>query len=162
MKILFTSAGSRRSALLAAGGAVLTLAMPRARATAAAGTPATLFKDPDCTCCENYGAYLATNGYIVTVVKTTDLAGMNRAAGVPAELEGCHIVKINGYLVEGHVPIEIVTRLLTERPAIKGISLPGMPAGAPGMDGEKAGPFNVYEIPADGLGGEGPKIYAVE
>jgi hypothetical protein len=60
-------------------------------------------------------------------------------------------------VVEGHVPINAVLRMLTERPAIKGISLPGMPAGSPGMFGEKTGPFTVYEISE----GE-PKVYAVE
>jgi hypothetical protein len=64
---------------------------------------------------------------------------------------------VDGYVIEGHVPINAVLRMLTERPDIKGISLPGMPAGSPGMFGEKTGPFTIYEI------GDGPaKVYAVE
>jgi hypothetical protein len=72
-------------------------------------------------------------------------------------LEGCHTMLVDGYVVEGHVPVNTLLRLLTERPEIRGISLPGMPAGSPGMDGEKTAPFTIYEI------GEGPpRVYAVE
>jgi hypothetical protein len=64
---------------------------------------------------------------------------------------------VDGYVVEGHVPVDVVLRLLIERPDIKGISLPGMPAGSPGMFGEKTAPFTIFEI------GDGePKVYAVE
>ena len=70
---------------------------------------------------------------------------------------GCHTTLVEGYVVEGHVPIGAVLRMLDERPAIRGISLPGMPAGSPGMFGEKAQPFTIYEID-DGA----PKVYAVE
>ncbi|KOX50538.1 metal-binding protein, partial [Streptomyces purpurogeneiscleroticus] len=72
-------------------------------------------------------------------------------------LQGCHTLLIDGYVVEGHVPVAAVRRLLAERPAIRGISLPGMPAGSPGMDGEKTEPFTVYEI-GDGA----PKVFARE
>ena len=63
---------------------------------------------------------------------------------------------VDGYVVEGHVPIAPLLRMLRERPDIKGISLPGMPAGSPGMSGEKTAPFTIYEI------GDEPKVYAVE
>ena len=76
---------------------------------------------------------------------------------MPEPLEGCHTTLVGGYVVEGHVPIGAVLRMLDERPAIRGISLPGMPAGSPGMFGEKAQPFTIYEID-DGE----PKVYAVE
>ena len=82
---------------------------------------------------------------------------MHRQYGVPDALVGCHTTLVDGYVVEGHVPIGAVLRMLTERPAIKGISLPGMPAGSPGMFGEKTGPFTIYEI-GDGRA----KVYAVE
>ena len=82
---------------------------------------------------------------------------MHRQYGVPEALVGCHTTLFDGYVIEGHVPIGAVLRMLTERPAIKGISLPGMPAGSPGMFGEKTAPFTIYEI------GDGPaKVYAVE
>jgi hypothetical protein len=88
---------------------------------------------------------------------THDLPLMQRQYGVPEPLVGCHTTVVDGYVVEGHVPIGAVLRMLTERPAIKGISLPGMPAGSPGMFGEKAGPFTIYEF-----GGGEPKVYPVE
>jgi hypothetical protein len=76
---------------------------------------------------------------------------------VPANLEGCHTMLLDGYVVEGHVPVAVINRLLTGRPKIRGISLPGMPEGSPGMSGTKREPFTIYEI------GNGPhRVYAVE
>jgi hypothetical protein len=124
-----------------------------------AGQPytATLYKNPQCGCCEGYADYLRENGFEVTVKPTHDLPLLHRQYGVPEPLVGCHTTLVDGYVVEGHVPIGAVLRMLTERPAIKGISLPGMPAGSPGMSGEKARPFTIFEF------GEGePKVYAVE
>jgi hypothetical protein len=65
---------------------------------------------------------------------------------VPPEFEGCHTIEIGGYVVEGHVPATIIRKLLKERPKIRGISLPGMPDGSPGMSGIKREPFVVYEF----------------
>jgi hypothetical protein len=118
---------------------------------------ATLYKNPACACCEGYADYLRDNGFEVTVQATHDLPLLHRQHGVPDPLVGCHTTLVEGYVVEGHVPVGALLRLLTEKPAIKGISLPGMPAGSPGMFGEKTEPFTIYEI------GEGPaKVYAVE
>jgi hypothetical protein len=118
---------------------------------------ATLYKNPACACCEGYADYLRDNGFEVTVKPTHDLPLLHRQHGVPEPLVGCHTTLVDGYVVEGHVPVRSVLRLLTEKPAIKGISLPGMPAGSPGMFGEKTEPFTIYEI------GDGPtKVYAVE
>ena len=118
---------------------------------------ATLYKDPQCGCCETYADYLRENGFEVTVKPTHNLPLMKRQYGVPGELEGCHTTLVDSYVVEGHVPVNTVIRLLTERPDIKGISLPGMPMGSPGMTGEKTAPFTIYEF------GAGPaKVYAVE
>jgi hypothetical protein len=118
---------------------------------------ATLFKNPHCGCCEGYADYLRDNGFEVTVKPTHDLPLLHRQHGVPESLVGCHTTLVDGYVVEGHVPIGPLLRMLTERPAIKGISLPGMPAGSPGMFGEKTEPFTIYEISE----GE-PTVYAVE
>jgi hypothetical protein len=118
---------------------------------------ATLYKNPQCGCCEGYADYLRANGFDVTVKPTHDLPLLHGQYGVPEPLVGCHTTLVDGYVVEGHVPINAVLRMLKERPHIKGISLPGMPAGSPGMSGEKAAPFTIYEI------GDGPaKVYAVE
>lgn len=111
---------------------------------------ATLWKNPQCGCCQAYADYLDENGFTVTVRPTHDLSPIKREHGVPEDLEGCHTMVIDGYVVEGHVPLATLDRLLTERPAITGLSLPGMPMGSPGMSGAKTEPFTVYQFGPDG------------
>jgi hypothetical protein len=150
---------SRRTAiaqLAALGTAVATVALPR-RAFATP-TRATLYKNPQCDCCEGYAAYLRQNDFEVDVKPTNDLAEISRKAGVPPELEGCHTMFVDDYVVDGHVPVKVIRRLLSERPAIAGITLPGMPTGSPGMTGRKTGPFKIYAVSKDGAA---PKIWAV-
>ena len=118
---------------------------------------ATLYKNPECSCCAEYAKLLQQSGLDVQIVDTFDLPSVKREHGVPTALEGCHTTVVDGYVIEGHVPVDIVGRLLREKPAIKGISLPGMPMGSPGMGGEKAAPFTVYEI-----SDEKDKVYATE
>lgn len=115
------------------------------------GNPSTaaevmLYKNPQCGCCENYADYLRENGFSVVVKPTHELTAMSRDAGIPDEVQGCHLAMIEGYVVSGHVPIRTVNKLLTERPQIAGVTLPGMPLGSPGMSGPKAGPFEILEI----------------
>ena len=116
-----------------------------------------LYKNPQCGCCENYADYLRENGFTVTVKPTHELVAMSREAGVPDDFQGCHLAVIDKYMVSGHVPIATVNRLLTERPDIKGVTLPGMPMGSPGMNGTKTAPFTIYEV-----GAGRPKVYASE
>jgi hypothetical protein len=106
----------------------------------------TLYKSPQCGCCEDYADYLRQNGFEVTVKPTHDLAAMSREAGVPDDVQGCHLSFIEGYVVSGHVPVGTVRKLLSERPDIKGVTLPGMPLGSPGMSGTKEGPFEILGI----------------
>jgi hypothetical protein len=82
------------------------------------------------------------------VVKTEEMAAVKRRLGVPAGLEACHTVVLEGYFLEGHVPREAITRLLADRPRILGLALPGMPPGSPGMDGPREGPLGVYAVTA--------------
>lgn len=128
-------------------------------AQAAEPIKATLYKNPQCSCCEGYADYLRSNGFDVTVKPTNDLAMISHNAGVPEKLEGCHTMFVDGYVVDGHVPVDIVHRLLKEHPAIAGITLPGMPPGSPGMVGEKTEPFVVYAVRK---GGGTPTVYAKE
>jgi hypothetical protein len=116
----------------------------------------TLYKDPQCGCCEGYADHLRDAGFEVNVMPTHDLPLLNEKYGIPADLQPCHISLIEGYVVGGHVPKEVVKRLLSEKPKIVGITLPGMPLGSPGMTGKKTAPFEIYELPA-----EPRKIYAV-
>jgi hypothetical protein len=135
----------------------LTLALPSHVLAAEAPKQAALYKNPQCGCCEEYARYLRENGFEVKVVASHDMPLIKREHGVPENLEGCHTTLVDGYVIEGHVPLPTLNKLLTERPAIKGISLPGMPMGSPGMTGEKTEPFTIHEI-SDGA----PKVYAVE
>lgn len=125
----------------------------------AAPIRATLYKNPQCSCCEGYAAYLRKNGFDVDVKATNDLAEISSKAGVPEKLQGCHTMLVDGYVVDGHVPVRVVRKLLSERPAIAGITLPGMPEGSPGMSGRKTGPFTIYAVTKDGAP---PTIYANE
>lgn len=120
-------------------------------------TEVKLYKNPQCSCCEGYADYLRENGFTVSVEPTHELAAMSRDAGIPDAFQGCHLSMIDGYAVSGHVPVDTVNKLLTERPEIKGITLPGMPMGSPGMGGDKTEPFTIYEI-----GTATPEVYAVE
>lgn len=118
---------------------------------------AQIYKNPQCSCCEGYANYLRNHGYAVTTEATHNLSLIRRQHGVPEKLAGCHTTIIGGYVVEGHVPVAAIDKLLSERPTIKGISLPGMPDGSPGMTGFKKAPFTIYEI-SDGQ----EKVFAAE
>ncbi len=122
------------------------LRLAAAAAVAAAPMRVTLYKNPQCSCCEGYADYLRQNGFAVDVVPTNDLMTMARDKGVPEALDGCHISMIGGYVVIGHVPIAAVRKLLADRPKIVGISIPGMPTGLPGMPGPQPEPIAIYEI----------------
>ena len=140
--------------LLMAAIAVLLAASTPLRAEPVA---ATMYKNPQCNCCDEYAKYLRKNGFNVTVKPTHNMSLISRQNGVPEKLAGCHTMLIGGYVVEGHVPVSAINKLLAERPPIKGISLPGMPPGSPGMTGRKSEPFTIYEISE----GE-PKVFATE
>ena len=88
-----------------------------------------------------------------------DLAKISSKAGVPEKFQGCHTMFVDDYVIDGHVPVNAIRKLLSERPAIAGITLPGMPLGSPGMTGVKRGPFTIYAVTKDGAP---PKVYATE
>jgi hypothetical protein len=126
-------------------------------AQAAEPSTITMYVNPQCGCCEGHAEYLRENGFKVTVTPTHNMSLIRKQHGIPEKLEGCHIAFVGGYIVEGHVPASTIKKLLAEQPKIKGISLPGMPDGSPGMSGVKAAPFEILEI------SDGPaKVFAVE
>jgi hypothetical protein len=127
------------------------------RARAAPPIQATLYKNPQCTCCEGYAEYLEKSGFQVDLKPTNDLAEISRSAGVPEEFEGCHTMFIGNYVVDGHVPVEIIGRLLDEKPQISGITLPGMPSGSPGMVGTKNETWTIWSVTKDG---QPPQVFA--
>jgi hypothetical protein len=130
---------------------------PVFRATSAEPIHATLYKNPQCSCCEGYAAYLRENGFDVDVKPTNDLAEISQKAGVPEAYQGCHTMFVADYVVDGHVPVDVIRRLLSERPPIAGITLPGMPTGSPGMTGHKTQSFVIYAVTRDG---KPPTVYA--
>lgn len=135
-----------RMLLIASAAAAAVAVSPAAASQPVAKPLATVFKNPQCGCCETYAGYLRDNGYEVKLVATHDLPLIQERQGVPSGLEGCHTTLVGGYFVDGHVPIATFDRLLAERPAINGISLPGMPSGSPGMGGAKTEPFTVHAV----------------
>jgi hypothetical protein len=125
----------------------------------AAPIHAILYKNPTCNCCDDYAGYLRQSGFEVDIKLTDELTRISSKAGVPAALEGCHTMFIDRYVFDGLIPIDIVEKVLRERPDIAGIALPGMPVGAPGMNGDKSEPLTVYAFVKDG---KPPAVYAVE
>lgn len=127
------------------------------KAPAAETNEVTLYKNPQCSCCEGYADYLRRNGFKVSVQATHQLSMMGRREGISEDFQGCHLSYVDGYVVSGHVPVKAIRKLLADRPAIKGITLPGMPQGSPGMSGDKEGPWKIYSI-----GNGSPELYATE
>lgn len=142
---------------LSATGAAAVVAMSLSAAPVEA-EEVTLYKNPQCGCCEAYADYLRQNGFTVEVKPTHDLVQISRDAGIPDDFQGCHTAFLGDYVVGGHVPINVVNRMLEERPEIVGVTLPGMPMGSPGMGGTKREPFKVYSVEE----GVNPTVYAVE
>jgi len=109
-----------------------------------------VYASPSCGCCGQYADYLESEGgYTVDLQRTEDVDSIKAEAGVPESAAGCHSTMLDDYVVEGHVPLEAIDKLLQDRPAIDGIALPGMPAGSPGMGGTKQAPFEILSF-ADG------------
>ena len=117
----------------------------------AADDEVVMYKDPNCGCCGKWAEHMRTHGFEVKEVATTQMGQVKGEAGVPQALGSCHTAKVGGYVVEGHVPAADVRRMLTEKPAIAGISAPGMPMGSPGMEGPyPADRYDVVSFDAQG------------
>ncbi|KAF0201618.1 MAG: hypothetical protein FD173_2115 [Gallionellaceae bacterium] len=135
----------------------LTLALASMNAAQAA-TAVTLYKSPTCGCCEKYVEYLRENGFAVKAVNESDMDAVKKRYGV-SHIASCHTALIDGYVVEGHVPVNAIRKLLKEKPALTGISAPGMPMNSPGMGEMKKGTLTIYAVPKDG---KAPYVFSVE
>lgn len=124
-----------------------------ARAQAAA-TTVNVWKTPSCGCCKDWVSYLQANGLNVVVHDVDDTSAIRQKNGIPAEYGSCHTAVVEGYALEGHVPVREIRRLLKERPKAAGLTVPGMPLGSPGMDGPeydgRKHPYDVYLISRSG------------
>lgn len=115
-------------------------------ASVAGGKHVDFYKSPDCGCCNLYVTYLKRNGFDVSVTNTRDMDEIKERYGIPYDMSSCHTSIVDGYVVEGHIPVEAITQLLTETPDVVGITLPGMLSGSPGMPGTKRGAFLVRTL----------------
>ena len=129
------------------------IAAPLALIACAQATAATIevTKSPNCGCCAQWVEYLRINGFTVRVTDTEDLNPVAHRHGVPDELRSCHTATVEGYALEGHVPVADIRRLLDERPQAAGLAVPGMPIGSPGMEqGDRRQPYATILFHRDG------------
>jgi len=100
---------------------------------ALAGPLITVYKTPNCGCCVKWVEYLRKEGFEVKAINRDDLAPVKQRVGVPSAMSACHTALVDGYVIEGHVPVQAIRKLLQERPNTVGLAVPGMPVNSPGM-----------------------------
>ncbi len=111
----------------------------------------TVYKSASCGCCAKWVEHVQKHGFTVKVVNVDDIMAVKAKAGIPNKLASCHTTMVGGYVVEGHVPAADIRKLLAEKPKAKGIAVPGMPMGAPGMEhGDHRQPDQTLLLQADG------------
>lgn len=108
--------------------------------------PMTVYKSASCGCCKAWVDHASTAGFAVKTVDTEDLASVKREMGIPARLVSCHTVVVGSYVLEGHVPAADVKRLLKEKPKVRGLAVPGMPIGSPGMEQGSPANYDRYDV----------------
>jgi hypothetical protein len=114
------------------------------------GPAITVYKSATCGCCKQWVAHLQAAGFRVITHDTEDLDAVMTETGVPRQLAACHTAVVGGYTIEGHVPADLIQRLLKERPHVAGLAVPGMPARSPGMDSKTAPSYQVLTFDAAG------------
>ena len=140
-----------KSSAVVAAAPLLAMKWPEATAL----PPVTVYKDPSCGCCKLWVKHMEKAGFNVTVHDTPDMDAMKQSVGLPKAMASCHTAVIGAYLIEGHVPADVVQKFLAEKPVAKGLAVPGMVTGSPGMEGatkdkydvllfDKAGKSRVY------------------
>lgn len=132
------------AALIAASGCSKGSAPPADTiSTAEALIPIKVYKDANCGCCKEWVKHLEANGFKVETMDMPDLSLLKQKYGVKEELQACHTAIVGGYVVEGHVPADVIKQMLKEKPAIAGVAVPGMPQGSPGMESATKERYNV-------------------
>lgn len=128
---------------LTAAAVVAAVAQKPADQKVAAGVM-TVYKSPTCGCCGLWIDHMKAAGFQVRAVDMEDLTEVKQSSGVPMKLRTCHTAIIDGYVVEGHVPADLVKKMLAEKPKVAGIAVAGMPIGSPGMEqGDQKEPYEV-------------------
>jgi len=116
----------------------------------------TVFKSPTCGCCTAWIEHVEKAGFKCTVRDFADLTEVKRTFGIPRALESCHTAQIGSYVVEGHVPADLIVKMLREKPVGRGLAVPGMPIGSPGMEGGTPERYQVLFLNKDGT----TRVYA--
>jgi len=111
-----------------------------------------VYKSPWCGCCTAWVDHVRAAGFSVEVTEVEDLQAIKTMAGIPNEAQACHTAMIDGYAIEGHVPADVIARLLDERPGVAGIAVPGMPVGSPCMEGPNPQAYDVITVVGGELG----------
>jgi hypothetical protein len=115
-----------------------------------------VYKSPSCGCCGDWVKHLRANGFSVRAHDVEEPTAWRAKFGVPERLGSCHTAIVAGYAIEGHVPAKEIKRLLAERPKAKGLAVPAMPMGSPGMEGPRRDPYDVLLFDAKG----GTRVFA--
>ncbi|MBI4116239.1 hypothetical protein HY449_00680 [Candidatus Pacearchaeota archaeon] len=109
------------------------------------------YRSESCGCCTLHESYLRGSGKLnVKDNQMSDISSIKTGFNIPTQLQSCHTAVVGNYFVEGHIPLEAINKLISEKPNIKGIAMPGMPQGSPGMPGAKYGDFVIYSVNSDG------------
>lgn len=109
-----------------------------------------VYKSPTCGCCSKWVKHLEANGFSVAAYNRRDMPQIKQSMGVPLKAQSCHTTKIGDYVIEGHVPADVIARLVKEKPDIKGLAVAGMPMGSPGMEGPRKDPYDIVALGRDG------------
>lgn len=117
---------------------------------AAAGPVIEVYKSEYCGCCHEWVKHLEENGFTVKATNVENPSDYREKFGIPKELGSCHSAKVGGYALEGHVPASEIKRLLAEKPKAKGLAVPAMPMGSPGMEGPRKDAYDVLLIQDNG------------
>ena len=115
-----------------------------------------VYETPWCGCCTKWADHLSSNGFLVKIEEVTDIMEVKLRENVPFEISSCHTAIVDGYVIEGHVPADVIKRFLEERPPVIGLTVPGMPLGSPGMEAEYKQPYEGLTFDRDG----NTKVYA--
>jgi hypothetical protein len=121
-----------------------------ATALASASDTLVVYKSPTCGCCTNWVEHMKQNGFAVITHDTDDLEPIKRQHGVPAGRISCHTATVRGYTIEGHVPADLIRRMLDEKSPFRGLAVPGMPIGSPGMEGLIKQSYEVFSFDDQG------------
>jgi hypothetical protein len=125
-------------------------ALARSSPSQSSGPLVTVFKDATCGCCGKWVEHLRANGFTVKVQEVNDTSAYQRQYRVPRSMVSCHTAIVNGYTIEGHVPAADIKRLLSERPKVVGLAVPGMPVGTPGMEAAHSDAYSVLAFDESG------------